>query len=170
MYKWFGSTICFLAAVYFGFQFCLHKTEADSASQWDRVTGVMETMTMSTYVGRHQTHTYTPHVAYKFTAKGAPYRGNIISFPDPTFSTAAESKNFQQKYPEGGLISVYYNPQDPTKCCLAPGGNAPLNHEAWCAIGLLALAVVLPLMPDRSYWGYGGMYDNPTSLITPSRK
>jgi hypothetical protein len=171
-YHWFGSTICFLAAVYFGFQFFLHKNEADNAASWARITGVMETMTMSTSTGRRSGHTYTPHVAYKFTVNGETHRGGTISYPDPSFYKLADSTFFQKQYPEGGLISVYYNAKDPTQCCLIPGERAPLNHEGWYALGLLALAVVLPLFPDRSYGygGYGGMYNNPTSMITPSRK
>jgi hypothetical protein len=168
-YHWFGSTICFIAAVYFGFQFWLHKSEADETAKWDRISGVIETMTMSTYVGRHGSRSYTPHVSYNFKLKGQTYRGSVIAFPDPAYLTSLDSSSFQKKYPEGGLVSVYYNPQDPAKCCLSPGGSAPLNREGWYAIGMLALAVVLPFFSERPSWGYGAMYNNPTSMITPSR-
>jgi Protein of unknown function (DUF3592) len=169
-YSWLTSLVCLIAAGYFGCQFLHHKSEADSATNWARISGVVETMTMSTYVGRRSTRTYTPHIAYRFTVNKKAYYGSHISFPEPTFTTSAASDFFQHQYPEGGLISVYYDPQDPAKCCLKPGESAPLDHEAWTAVGFLALAVVLPMLPQRQSWGYGGMYNNPTGMITPSRK
>jgi len=167
------ALIAFVGAIYFGGCWCVHRGQADETYSWTRTSGVVETMTMSTYSGRRST-TYTPHVSYNFKVEGKTYHGDTISFPSPSFNNEPDSKAFQQTYPEGGLTSVYYDPKNPEKSCLTPGEGKALDREAWACVGMMALSAILPFLPARSGYGYGmgynqNFYAGPSRYITPSR-
>ena len=78
---------------------------------------------------------------------------------------STEAKKFQAQYPEGGLISVYFNEKNPTKSCLEPGDNVPLMHEFCLCGGCLALSIIFAIIPERAFWDSGGMYRDQTRFL-----
>ncbi|CAN5311024.1 hypothetical protein BH11CYA1_BH11CYA1_43610 [soil metagenome] len=146
--------LCLLGSAWFGSQWYFHKTGANSSRDWYCVSGKLQVVTIekiNTYVGtrgRSETyHVYTPHVSYSYTYKGQQYRGDVVSFPNPTFNTLKESKSFQSKYAEGSAVTIWFDPKAPERSCLSPGLGQSLGSELLFAIVLLVIGVFsMPLM------------------------
>lgn len=168
--NFFTSILCLIGAFYFGFTYVTHKTMVDNAAHWPRVSGIVDVATLETSYSRRST-TYRPHISYHFNQGKTRLRGDVIAYPNPTYSNSTAANTFMSFYREGSICSVYYNPQNPSQCCLRPGESSGLNSELWLCMGAFAMAAIVPFLPDRRYgYGYGGsMYNNPLSMITPSR-
>jgi hypothetical protein len=73
-------------------------------------------------------------VTYSFAVGGTTYRANrICLMGEPDGSIAAVLR----RYPQGRIVSVYYDPDDPNQCILERENPAKIR-EAWLGVAALA--------------------------------
>jgi len=91
--------------------------------------------------------TFYPRVRYSYVVNGEEYIGTHIAFGGQQgYSRPAQAEAVLARYPEGGRVTVYYNPDNPREAVLERRMSTP-----WVllAVGFfffaLALCVVLPL-------------------------
>jgi hypothetical protein len=84
-----------------------------------------------------------PAVEYEFEIGGRTVRGSRLGIGDD--SGGANSEATLARYPLGGKVTVYYDPDDPKSCVLERGGPLDLKDRKMqksCAGGLLILALL----------------------------
>jgi len=64
---------------------------------------------------------YHAGVRYTYTVKGRSYTGTRITASDEHQKTRGGAKDVLRKYPVGGQVSVYYNPDEPGMSLLETG-------------------------------------------------
>ncbi len=99
-------------------------------------------------VVREQTRNNTIYKAvieYAYSVNGRDYRSNKLSIGgDLNTSSRSRAERRCAKYPNGGQIQVFYDPEDPSSCCLERRADtAPLL--TWIGVGALALSGVVHL-------------------------
>ncbi len=88
----------------------------------------------------------TPHVAYTYIIDGKEYKGNRISIYE-SFSYSGSSANaankaaekFLSRYPVGSMVTVHYNPKNPSDAILETGFD--FIGICMTAIGLILMIV-----------------------------
>ena len=95
------------------------------SATWPSVSGtiVLSRVTASEprrILGRDTEPGYSADIAYQFRVGGSRYTGETIAFAIGS-SHQSSAENRVRKYPLGMAVSVYYNPNDPTKSVLEPG-------------------------------------------------
>lgn len=64
---------------------------------------------------------WTPKVEYEYEAEGSVRHSSNIRYLMRAFYDADSAAEVQESYPEGRLVSVAYDPQDPSRSVLEPG-------------------------------------------------
>ena len=99
-------------------------------------------------VVREQTRNNTIHKAvieYAYNVNGRDYHSSKLSIGGD-LNTAASSRAERRcaRYPIGGPLQVFYDPEDPSSCCLERRADtAPLL--TWIGVGALALSAAVHL-------------------------
>ena len=65
--------------------------------------------------------TFSPQVKYEFENAGKSYQADNIRYLLGTFYNAESATEVQSAYPVGRVVSVAYDPQDPSRSVLEPG-------------------------------------------------
>ncbi len=65
-----------------------------------------------------QSSTYYPEVQYTYTAMGATYQNDKISFGMKSGGAHRKIEKYIEQYPINGAVTVYYDPNDPQKAIL----------------------------------------------------
>ena len=65
--------------------------------------------------------TFSPQVKYEFETAGKSYQFNNIRYLLRTFYNVDSATEVQASYPVGSIVSVAYDPQDPSRSVLEPG-------------------------------------------------
>lgn len=73
-------------------------------------------------------------VSYSFAVGGTTYRANRVS---PTGEPDGSVAAILRRYPQGCIVSVYYNPDDPNECILEREDPAKIR-EAWLGTAVIA--------------------------------
>jgi len=60
-------------------------------------------------------------IRYAYTVDGAEYEGRDVAAGDWPYRTARRAAHRLQRYPMGALVSVYYDPSQPSVAILKPG-------------------------------------------------
>ncbi len=99
-------------------------------------------------VVREQTRNNTIYKAvieYAYSVNGRDYRSNKLSIGgDLNTSLRSRAERRCARYPNGGQIQVFYDPEHPSSCCLERRADtAPLL--TWIGVGALALSGVVHL-------------------------
>ena len=76
---------------------------------------------------------YNADIVYAFSVSETVYTGKRVTYGDYS-SDCSHAYHLVSRYPEGTIVTVYYNPDKPKECVLEPG----LKWQRWTAI--------LPLM------------------------
>lgn len=95
--------------------------KARASRSWPRVVGIVT----SAEVGRHRGQA-APHVVYDYTVEGVTYTSHQISFDvfdKPGGKGFAHS--IVSRYPIGGKVDVYVDPNDPTTAIIEPEVYSP---------------------------------------------
>jgi hypothetical protein len=77
-------------------------------------------------------------VSYSFAVGAEPYRSKricLLGEPDGTVPAVLK------RYPQGRIVTVYYNPEDPTECILERDAPARIR-EAWLGTAFLAALIL----------------------------
>ncbi len=65
--------------------------------------------------------TYGVSLVYKYTISGQEFQGTRRTFTDVRTSSLLRTQKILVSYPQGGSVTVFYNPDDPSSCVLEPG-------------------------------------------------
>lgn len=94
------------------------------ATQWP--TAQAKILSSKIELGRNKSsetgqtyHTYTPHVEYSYEVDDNAYTGKQITFRRFFFyNNRDDADAFSNRYPEGAIVPVYYNPAKPGEAIL----------------------------------------------------
>ena len=110
---------------------------------WPKISG---TILQSSLEAHHHTDddgrtstTYGVMVSYKYSVSGQEFEGNRRTFSDVRTGSRRRTEALLARYPQGGQVDVYYDPQDPSSCVLETGVGGSTYV-------LLVFAVVLVLV------------------------
>ena len=110
---------------------------------WPKISG---TILQSSLEAHHHTDddgssstNYGVLVSYKYSVSGQEFEGNRRTFSDVRTGSRRRTEALLARYPQGGQVDVYYDPQDPSSCVLETGVGGSTYV-------LLVFAVVLVLV------------------------
>jgi hypothetical protein len=67
---------------------------------------------------------YGLRLQYEFSVGGQAYQGNRRTFAEMRTSSYRSMQKLLERFPQGGSVTVFYDPDDPSSCVLEPGvGN-----------------------------------------------
>lgn len=89
-------------------------------SNWEPVDGVVKSSSVSSSTDGEGGTTYCLYVSYEYTVNEKTYDGDRVSYSTEN-SCNSWSKNADDDYPEGKVITVYYDPGNPSESVLEPG-------------------------------------------------
>lgn len=107
----------------------LHARTAQSS--WTATSGVVSGHNVRR-VGRKSPHTYNTYITYSYEIGGYWNSGGPLEVNRNTFYMSEDSArgDLADSFPEGGSLTVYYNPSNPSDSSLgtgaAPGLAAPI--------------------------------------------
>lgn len=112
---------------------------------WPAVQGRV----LEAYVGHHsddEDTVYYPVVRYAYTVAGQEYTSDQIAFGPEVASSmdALQAEKTVARYPEGSLVTVYYNPDNPQEAVLERRLASPVAALVIGA-GFLGVALYLAL-------------------------
>ena len=94
--------------------------EVRRASTWSTVAGrIVRSDTQASrhgFAGEATTVTTAPLVEYEFSVGGSTWRGSRVSIGED--SGGANTEATLRRYPVGAVVSVYYDPDNPSNCVL----------------------------------------------------
>jgi hypothetical protein len=136
-----------------------NRKRAEASQGWPSTLGVVAesrvTRSTSTDSEGDTSVSYSPHVEYTYQVGGKEYRGKDITFGfKQGYGSPAKAEEVTARYPEGGSVTVYYDPANPQKAVLerrAGGFGASL------AIGIIFLAIGLCLACPGAVFLLAGM-------------
>ncbi|BAX79631.1 DUF3592 domain-containing protein [Labilibaculum antarcticum] len=117
--------------------------EAEASKSWPTVEGIVTSADINTHIS-DGTKMYASDINYTYTVEGKIYFGNRISTVDGSSSSASDAKKDMQKYSEGSMVMVYYDPELPDASLLEPGSSfftymITYGPLLFCFIGVLML-------------------------------
>jgi hypothetical protein len=81
---------------------------------------------------------FAPHVVYEYEVNGVTYRGERLKAGIRSFTgNLRKVEQELARYPVGGMVRVYYNPDDPAEAVLQPG----VSSKAALVIGIVFLVI-----------------------------
>ena len=98
---------------------------------------------------------------YTYQAAGRSYVGNRISASDTHQKSLSGADKILRKYPAGGQVTVYYNPDEPGVALLEPGMPKNVFVLLACAVACFGLAVLITISAVRQKPVIHNMNKNP---------
>jgi Protein of unknown function (DUF3592) len=118
---------------------------------WPAATGVITASRAQPTKTENNRNEYRLSVGYTYAVDGKTYSGTRITASDVYEKTRNAAEEALKKYPIGGEVSVYYDPDDPGSSLLETGMKknvyALLGGSAFCF--LLAAAIVVSEVKKR---------------------
>jgi hypothetical protein len=115
------------------------------SQSWSQTTGTVQSANV--VAGRNPGRngvSYYPVVMYEYNVDGQRYIGNRIHFGSQVGigiqSIAARGLN---KYPVGGTVPVYYNPENPADAVLQRSAAANWGNYLMLAILIIAIIIII---------------------------
>lgn len=106
--------------------------EAYGSESWPSTSGQVVRTELRTSRGRRSGTTYYVDVFHAYQVGGKDYQGDRYSVNgDASFSTKSRAVDFASSLPAGSEVSVHYDPDDPARSVLRPGGAG----KAWLNLG-----------------------------------
>ena len=91
-----------------------------ASTHWPKTTA--HVMSSAVYAsGAGAGATFSPQVKYEFETAGKSYQSNNIRYLLRTFYNVDSATEVQSSYPVGSVVSVAYDPQNPSRSVLEPG-------------------------------------------------
>ncbi|HKB16718.1 MAG TPA: DUF3592 domain-containing protein [Planctomycetota bacterium] len=86
---------------------------------------------------------YEAIVEYQYEIDGVRHASNGILASGPSVLPKRDASDLVSRFGAGSPVTVYYDPDDPTRACLIPGSAfPPMGYVALIGVFLLAGAVV----------------------------
>lgn len=119
----FGSVFALIGGglMFFG---VMDSVKAASSNSWPTVRGTILSSEISSSTDSDSDTTYTSDIRYSYSVGGSPIEGSQVLFGEGSTSDYDAVQKLVDRYPEKSLVTVYYNPDDPTEAVLEPGFNA----------------------------------------------
>ena len=92
---------------------------------------------------------YFPIVTYTFNADGVAYTSDKIAFADIRFGNKDDAKRYLSKFPTGGTVRVYYDPDDPRVSILDVSRKGSYANNL---LGVLLFPLVLLALLIRGFF------------------
>ena len=127
---WFSSLV--LGLWISGWAFTQLLLNQASAS-WPTTTAVIQSATVTTSPGRFGTTNYWPDITYTYSAEQRTYAGTTIIFGQSGPATQTYAIGKVAQYAPGATVAVAYDPADPQRAALEPGG---LISQTYVGLGL----------------------------------
>ncbi len=109
-----------------------------ASANWPRATArVVSSGVYATGAGAGAT--FSPQVKYEFETAGKSYQSNNIRYLLRTFYNADSATEVQSSYPVGRMVSVAYDPEDPSRSVLEPGVPQGMWMQALIPLFFLGL-------------------------------
>ena len=138
------------------------RQSAVASENWPRTAGSVREGSVTTLripQGKSSVTGYRAHVEFEYVVVGTAYRGDRLNFCQPPSLERQAAEARLARYPAGAPVEVRYDPADPARSVLEPGGagecESPLE-TAWRdmllllgLIGFLALAGVAAVWEFR---------------------
>lgn len=116
--------------------------EAKSTASWRAVNGKIEDVRVTSQRRRRQTD-YSVEISYSYSVDGRSHRGDRYSVAgNPGAGEQERAELIARGFRKGDSITVYVDPEDPSRAVLARGGT----KKAWMTIGFGALLLVVGLV------------------------
>lgn len=96
--------------------------EANASVEWPTVQGILSFSNIETSISDGD-EMYRVDLLYAYTVQGENYTGNRISTIDGSTSSISEVERKLNKYPEGELVNVYYDPNNHHVSLLETGAD-----------------------------------------------
>jgi hypothetical protein len=84
--------------------------------------------------GKYKAVKAVPDIAYDYDVLGRSYRGNRVRFGMVEFNLPSNAQALVDRYPEGAIIGIRYNPANPGESVIEPVANAQTGMKVALAI------------------------------------
>ncbi len=85
--------------------------------------------------------TYGATIQYKYLVDGQEFQGDRRTFSNVRTSSVRNTQKILARYPSGGSVDVYYDPDDPSSSVLEPGVGASTYILLLVAIGFFVFGI-----------------------------
>ena len=92
---------------------------------------------------------YYPHVIYSYNVNNVKYKSERISFEGVRFNGNGLAESYMRRFPIGGKVQVYYDPENPRISVLDPNGR---NYYIIEFIGVLSFLFFIIVFIVRRYF------------------
>jgi uncharacterized integral membrane protein len=92
---------------------------------------------------------YYPCVTYSYNVNNVKYKSERISFEGVRFNENGLAESYMRRFPIGGKVQVYYDPEDPRISVLDPNGR---NYYVIEFIGVLSFLLLIVVFIVRRYF------------------
>jgi hypothetical protein len=92
---------------------------------------------------------YYPCVTYSYNVNNVQYKSERISFEGVRFNENGLAKSYMRRFPIGGKVQVYYDPENPRISVLDPNGR---NYYVIEFIGVLSFLLFIVVFIVRRYF------------------
>ena len=135
-----GSLLVFVGALVFLGYMARVYSQAEAVRQWPTAQGEI----LKTWVSVRsdsEDDEYVPEVRYRYTVEGQTYTGDRLRAAPVSAGSRNGAERMLAAYPQGAVVRVYYNPQNPAESVLEPGVARSFwfflaGGVAWVFVGL----------------------------------
>ncbi len=115
----FSSLFAFVGVIIFIFGVYDYKN-AQASKDWPFVEGkIVSSAVYKSYSNKK--YMYEAKISFTYYLNNTPHTGNKVSFNDYKASYSSRAEDVVSRYPQGSVVRVYYNPQNPNESVLEPG-------------------------------------------------
>lgn len=120
------------------------QKKADASQNWPSVNGTIQDVKAAKnyHAGADDdinVDTYSPKLRYSYSVGGTGYSSDRIAFGyGKTFNSESAALASIQKYSQGSLVTVYYNPENPNEAVLERRNE----RKVWGLVGGILLIVL----------------------------
>jgi hypothetical protein len=121
-----------------------NQKKADASQNWPSVNGTVQDVKAvknyhSSADDELDVDTFSPKVRYSYTVGATEYSSERIAFGyGKTFNSESAALASIQKYSQGSLVTVYYNPENPDEAVL----ERKNERQIWGVVGGILLIVL----------------------------
>ncbi len=137
--RWLSIAVVLVAGLGFaGWYGPARLTEAHATADWPAVVGAVVSAEVSAPDQEQMMWRVT--VGYRYEVDGVVYRSTRWDVNGPLeVRTREQAESLLGRYPVGGAVSVYWNPEQPGQAVLEPGGSG----RGWAGVGFGLLLLVI---------------------------
>jgi len=123
---------------------------ARASATWPTAEGVI-TASEVTRSSSEDGVSYRPEVAYDYQAGDQFHTSYTIKFGENSYSSRGRAEAIAATYPVGQQVTVYYDPEQPSRSVLEPG----VSGGSYIVLGVGLFFIVLTLIIGPLAWFFG---------------